>query len=640
MTHRKRMLRSEAREPIQVNSTGLHARMVRITDLAKVKTMTKPILLLLCLSVPTYAADTPVQILDTFNLQQAQHWNGVITVSWPAFTASGGTSVAKGTRDYTVTDGAVNISLYSTVGASPSFLYTANFRTTDAQNRGLTFRQTWYVPASGPVTLRDVVRASTLGTGLAYVGPWAGRVTSPHTNDLILVTDAGSAGVCNTSGGTSYALCAWSGTAWVAASGSGGGGGGGVWGTITGTLANQSDLQTALNGRASLTGNYSNPDWIQTLAWSKITGVPSFESPLSFNAPFSRATNTISIAACETDGFLLKYRTSTGWGCETDETGAGGVASLNGLTGSTQTFGTANDTNVTISVSSAGTTHSLILGWTGTLAKGRQHSATAYTDAANTFATGTQDFSGASHLRIPVAAGYTPSATGHIGYDSSANSYKGYVSSSVKTFAFTDDSRFTDSRTPTAHASTHASAGSDAVSPASIGAVATTRTVAGHALSSDVTLSSSDVGLGSVPNVDATVATNISSGTLADARLSTTNRTRVFGYSFNGGATALSAGQTGYLTIPYACTIQGWNISVDTGTATVDIWKAATGTAIPTVSNTITASAIPAISTGTSVHSTTLTGWTTSVSANDIIGINLKIVSSATFVNLTVECRQ
>src|SRR5690242_1557166 len=118
--------------------------MVRITDLAKVKTMTKPILLLLCLSVPTYAADTPVQILDTFNLQQAQHWNGVITVSWPAFTASGGTVVAKGTRDYTVTDGAVNISLYSTVGASPSFLYTANFRTTDAQNRGLTFRQTWY----------------------------------------------------------------------------------------------------------------------------------------------------------------------------------------------------------------------------------------------------------------------------------------------------------------------------------------------------------------------------------------------------------------------------------------------------------------------------------------------------------------
>ncbi len=115
---------------------------------------------------------------------------------------------------------------------------------------------------------------------------------------------------------------------------------------------------------------------------------------------------------------------------------------------------------------------------------------------------------------------------------------------------------------------------------------------------------------------------------------------RAFGYSFDGGGSALTAGATGYLTLPYACTIAAWNISVDAGTATVDIWKLATGTAIPTISNTITASAIPAISTGTSIHSTTLTSWTTSVAANDIIGINLKVVATATFVNLTVQCNQ
>ena len=115
---------------------------------------------------------------------------------------------------------------------------------------------------------------------------------------------------------------------------------------------------------------------------------------------------------------------------------------------------------------------------------------------------------------------------------------------------------------------------------------------------------------------------------------------RAFGYTFNGAGAALTSGQTGYLTVPFSCTISAWNMSVDTGTATVDIWKIASGTGLPTISNTITASATPAIASNNSLHSTTLTGWTTAVAANDIVGINLKATASATVVNLTVECDQ
>jgi hypothetical protein len=113
-----------------------------------------------------------------------------------------------------------------------------------------------------------------------------------------------------------------------------------------------------------------------------------------------------------------------------------------------------------------------------------------------------------------------------------------------------------------------------------------------------------------------------------------------FGVSFGSVASGSPAlvTDTAYLTVPHACTIAAWNITLNAGTAIFDIWKVATGTAIPTSANSITASAPPAISTGTAIHSTTLTGWTTSVSANDIVAINLKTVATATFASIVVEC--
>jgi hypothetical protein len=115
---------------------------------------------------------------------------------------------------------------------------------------------------------------------------------------------------------------------------------------------------------------------------------------------------------------------------------------------------------------------------------------------------------------------------------------------------------------------------------------------------------------------------------------------RAIGFAFDGTGSALTTSNVGYYTVPFACTISAWSATVDTGTITWDVWKIATGTAIPTVSNTIVSGAPPAIASGTALHSTTLTGWTTAVSANDIFGFKISAVASATRASLVLECDQ
>jgi hypothetical protein len=114
---------------------------------------------------------------------------------------------------------------------------------------------------------------------------------------------------------------------------------------------------------------------------------------------------------------------------------------------------------------------------------------------------------------------------------------------------------------------------------------------------------------------------------------------RGIGASFDGAGSALTSGKTTYFTIPFTCTITGYNITADTGTVSFDVWKIATGTAIPTVANTILTGGYLALATGTALHSTSVSLFTTTtVTAFDIFGINLEAVSGATEVSLVLAC--
>jgi hypothetical protein len=56
----------------------------------------------------------------------------------------------------------------------------------------------------------------------------------------------------------------------------------------------------------------------------------------------------------------------------------------------------------------------------------------------------------------------------------------------------------------------------------------------------------------------------------------------------------------------------------------------------PTVTNTITASAKPTLSSAAKSQDSTLTGWTTSISAGDVLAFHVDSASTVTRVNLVL----
>lgn len=132
--------------------------------------------------------------------------------------------------------------------------------------------------------------------------------------------------------------------------------------------------------------------------------------------------------------------------CTADQGGTGtGVITLNTLNTSDQTFVAVDDANIDLSIGSSVSTHTFTVAWLGTLSKARQHAATAYTDAGNTFSTGAQSFAAATSLTIPTAAGASPTASAQIAYDSLSNTWEAGINGTNRIMAFTQGSQtFTD----------------------------------------------------------------------------------------------------------------------------------------------------------------------------------------------------
>ena len=111
------------------------------------------------------------------------------------------------------------------------------------------------------------------------------------------------------------------------------------------------------------------------------------------------------------------------------------------------------------------------------------------------------------------------------------------------------------------------------------------------------------------------------------------------GLRIDNGANVIPTGVNGNLVVPFACTITQWTLLAnESGSIVIDIWKDSYANYPPVVGDSITASAKPTISSATKGQSSTLTGWTTSFLAGDILRFNVDSVTSikAVDINLVV----
>ena len=108
------------------------------------------------------------------------------------------------------------------------------------------------------------------------------------------------------------------------------------------------------------------------------------------------------------------------------------------------------------------------------------------------------------------------------------------------------------------------------------------------------------------------------------------------GMTIDGGGAAITAGIKGYLSVPFACTITGWDIAADqAGSISIDVIRKAG--AIPAAGDKISGSSPIALSAAQLAQNGSIAGWTGSIAAGDVVAFNVTSVTTVTRV--TAELR-
>ena len=137
--------------------------------------------------------------------------------------------------------------------------------------------------------------------------------------------------------------------------------------------------------------------------------------------------------------------------------------------------------------------------------------------------------------------------------------------------------------------------------------------------------------------------TEIADGTIADGDINANADVRISAIEviIDGGDSAITTGVKADIEVPFNCTIlQATALANETGSIQVDIWKDTYANFPPTDADSITGSNPITISSSNKSQDSTLSGWTTTISAGDILRFNVDSCSSIKRCTISLKVRK
>ncbi len=112
-------------------------------------------------------------------------------------------------------------------------------------------------------------------------------------------------------------------------------------------------------------------------------------------------------------------------------------------------------------------------------------------------------------------------------------------------------------------------------------------------------------------------------------------------FIIDGGGSAITTGQKGHLEIPFKCEIQRVTLLADaSGSIVIDIWKDTYANFPPTDADSITSATPPTLAAAQKSQDATLTNWTKTINAGDILAFNVDSVATVTRVTLALKVKK
>ncbi len=110
-------------------------------------------------------------------------------------------------------------------------------------------------------------------------------------------------------------------------------------------------------------------------------------------------------------------------------------------------------------------------------------------------------------------------------------------------------------------------------------------------------------------------------------------------FVIDGGGSAITTGVKGDLEVSFNCQItRARQMADQSGSIITNIWKAAFASFPPTVANKITSTTPPTITSASTSSDTTLSSWTTGISAGDILRFNVDGATTIQRVTVSLTC--